>query len=353
MAEFIERQPIHEQQLAIKLTPGISYYTITVDEVDTAVLGLSSPHVIIRRHAVSVLGERQLGRAVGRRVWPLLCQTTLQRAAIAETVPGTQRANRGRRRRDMILDGEIAAIDLAGQPSFSLLQQRTGPQPGELARRAAPVHLFVFDLLEFCGRSLLNVPYRERREMLIDLALPVEHPIQVPSGWHDQDPEVLLQVASAHHLEGIVLKRTNSPYLPGRRSPLWIKKPLLNTQEAVVCGWSPGVGGRAAAFGGLLLGAYTDQGLTYIGRVGSGFKDRERVTLRQRLDDLQQDSPPFDHSLSRDEARAVQWVGPVLVGEVRFHGWTSTSVGQRLRQPVWRRLRPDREANEVRLVLPE
>jgi bifunctional non-homologous end joining protein LigD len=94
------------------------------------------------------------------------------------------------------------------------------------------------------------------------------------------------------------VKRTESPYLPGRRSPLWIKKPLLSTQEAVICGWAPGSGVRAATFGGLLLGAYTDDGLTYIRRVGTGFKDRERIALRQRLDDLQQDSPPFDHTSS-------------------------------------------------------
>src|SRR5690349_18952210 len=84
---------------------------------------------------------------------------------------------------------------------------------------------------------------------------------RVPPGWHDQDPEVLLQVAAAHHLEGIVVKRTDSPYLAGRRSRLWIKRPLLSTQEAVICGWAPGNGGRAATFGGLLLGAYTDGGL--------------------------------------------------------------------------------------------
>ncbi|MFJ5984386.1 hypothetical protein [Lentzea sp. NPDC092896] len=90
-----------------------------------------------------------------------------------------------------------------------------------------------------------------------------------------------------------------------------------------------------------------------MGRVGSGFKDHERVTLRRRLDDLRQDRPPFDRMLSRGHARGIQRVVSVLVGEVQHHGWTSISVGQRLRQPVWRGLRLDRQANDVRVIAPE
>jgi bifunctional non-homologous end joining protein LigD len=249
--------------------------------------------------------------------------------------------------RRLVLDGEIVAIDKAGHPDFGLLQQRMHVQrPTSSLLRQTPVSFFAFDLLEDDGESLIAAPYAERRDRLESLELPRPPTIDVPPSFRDVDGEDLLAVATAQGLEGVVAKRLSSRYLPGRRSSDWVKVPIWKTMEAVVGGWQPGEGGRQGAIGSLLLGAYDDDRLTYIGHVGSGFSEAVLRQLGETLAPLARDDSPFANEVPRLLARKARWVEPSLVGEVMFRTWTHDG---RLRHSTWRGLRPDKDAAEVRM----
>ncbi|MBB5960452.1 bifunctional non-homologous end joining protein LigD [Saccharothrix tamanrassetensis] len=247
--------------------------------------------------------------------------------------------------RTIVLDGEIVALGPDQRPDFGLLQQRTR-SPAVRSLHRVPVAYYVFDLLVLDGRPLTTEPYRLRRRLLTGLSLPGNHPVQVPPSFPDTEPATLLHVAAQYGLEGIVSKRTDSRYEPGRRSPSWIKTPLRHTQEAVVGGWKPGQGRRSDTIGSLLLGAHDDTGLVYIGHVGTGFSHTTLTDLRHRLQGLRRTTSPFSSQIPREHARDAHWVDPVLVGDIEFRQWTTDG---RLRHPSWRGLRPDRDPDDVRL----
>ena len=154
-------------------------------------------------------------------------------AALAEALPGRQ----------VSLDGELVATSpTTGAPDFGQLQQRLGTRPsGELLARI-PVSYVVFDLLHLDGQPATALPYRERRRLLAELD--ITHPrLLVPAHQVDVDPHTMLELARTHDIEGVVGKRLDSPYRPGR-SPAWIKHALRNRIEVVVGGWLPGKGNR-------------------------------------------------------------------------------------------------------------
>ncbi|WP_327117383.1 hypothetical protein OHB12_07380 [Nocardia sp. NBC_01730] len=145
-------------------------------------------------------------------------------------------------------------------------------------------------------------------------------------------------------LEGIVCKRLDSAYLPGRLSPLWTKVKNVDDQEVVIIGWRPGAGRRAGRIGSLLMGIYDDAGkLTYIGNVGTGFTQAMLDDLKARLEPLQRETPTADTNVPD-----AIWVEPRVVGEVSFTEWTSDG---RLRHPSWRGLRPDKEPRQAKSAL--
>jgi bifunctional non-homologous end joining protein LigD len=155
--------------------------------------------------------------------------------------------------------------------------------------------------------------------------------------------------AKENQLEGVVAKRLDSFYVPGRRVDTWVKTPLWRRQEVVIGGWSVGEGNRSGSFGSLLVGVYDDAGrLGYAGRVGSGFDDAALRRLRGLLDPLERPTSPFDQEVPREYARHAHWVAPELVGEAEFRRWTSDG---RLWHPVWCGLRSDREPAEI--VVPD
>ena len=250
--------------------------------------------------------------------------------------------------RSLLLDGELIALNRQGRPDFGMLQHRMhirAPDPALLAR--VPVSLYVFDVLEVDGRQVMGEPYDLRRERLLELGLDRVPRVGVPPAFTDVAGERLLGVARAHGLDGVVAKRRTSRYEPGRRSPSWVKTALLNTQEAIVGGWTAGEGGRAATLGALLLGARDTGGrLRYLGHVETGFTEETlRGTLAQ-LEPLRRPDSPFDEEVPGEQARKARWVQPVLVGEVEYR--TLTHDG-RLRHAAWRGLRPDRDPGEVLL----
>ena len=240
--------------------------------------------------------------------------------------------------RPAVLDGELVVLDSAGVPDFAALAKQAGAEGTDAS--IAPVHLFVFDVLELDGVDLRSQPWSQRREVL-DLLAPrlVEVPrVRVP-GVLDGPGDRALAEAEEFGWEGIVAKRRDSRYESGKRSRAWLKQKLLTTTDAVVGGWRPGKGGLSGGLGSLLLGLPTETGLTYIGRVGTGFTDRQRRAMLDELEPLRRKSSPFVGELPSDARRDAIWVLPRLVVEVRHQGFTDDG---HMRQPTWRDIRRDK-----------
>jgi bifunctional non-homologous end joining protein LigD len=250
-------------------------------------------------------------------------------------------------RRQAVVDGEIVAFDEAGRPSFGALQprmhQRNPAAAAELAH-AVPVTFMAFDLLHLGDDPLIRLPYTERRDLLETVFTP-GYRWQVPVRFHDH-AEDAFAASRRLGLEGVVCKRLDSPYRPGKRTPEWTKVKNVRAVEVVIGGWKPGSGRRSGTIGSLLLGSYDHEGrLRFIGHVGTGFTDAMLRDLHRRLTPLERPDPPFDEPVPREHARDAHWVEPVMVGEVQYAEVTGDN---RLRHPSWRGLRPDRRPGEVR-----
>ncbi|MBV9290964.1 MAG: non-homologous end-joining DNA ligase [Frankiales bacterium] len=244
-----------------------------------------------------------------------------------------------------VLDGEIVAMDADGRPSFGELQSRmhvTNPAQVRTLMRQTPVTFLAFDVLHLDGRSLLDVPYRERRAVLDSLEL--AGPSWQTPPFFEGGGEAVWAASKQQGLEGIIAKRLDSRYYAGKRSDCWLKLKNLRTQEVVIGGWKPGEGRRKGAIGSLLLGVPDDDGLHYVGHVGTGFTDKMLRELERDLAPLRRDDPPFAGVVPRPQAKDAQWVDAQLVGEVAFSEWTREG---RLRHPAWRGLRPDKSVDEV------
>jgi bifunctional non-homologous end joining protein LigD len=249
---------------------------------------------------------------------------------------------------DALLDGEIVALDDLGVPSFERLQPRMQAHGATAVRERAsvqPVVLLLFDVLWLAGHSTCELPYRERRGLLEGLALAGPSWQTPPTAFGSGDGragDTALETSRTLGLEGVVAKRVDSPYRPGRRSDSWRKVKTTRGQELVVGGWLPGAGRLAGHLGSLLVGHYDAAGnLQFAGRVGSGIDAGAREQLERALAPLRRDRSPFVATPRLPEPR---WVEPELVAEVAFHEWTSTGV---LRAPRYRGLRDDKRASQV------
>ncbi|MEU4446433.1 non-homologous end-joining DNA ligase [Actinosynnema sp. NPDC050801] len=252
--------------------------------------------------------------------------------------------------REAVLDGEIVALGTRRQPDFGLLQSRMHvARPGDDLLARVPVVYYAFDLVHLDGRSLLGVPYSERRAELAALGLGDLAEVRVPPSFTDVDGRDVLAVAADYGLEGVVAKRVTSRYEPGRRSAGWVKAPLVRTQEVLIGGWRPGDGRRAGTIGSLLLGVPSDAGLRYVGKVGTGFTHSTLLDLQERLRPLARTASPFVGPVPAEHARRAHWVRPELVGEVEYRTWTTDG---RLRHSSWRGLRPDKDPDDVRAPVP-
>jgi bifunctional non-homologous end joining protein LigD len=245
---------------------------------------------------------------------------------------------------DAVLDGEIVAMDAHGRPDFGLLQSRMHIADAVKATTLSattPVVFLLFDLLLVESHSLLSLTYTDRRAALERLDISGDH-VAVPPAF-DGDPAHAMAASRQQGLEGVVCKRLDSVYTPGRRSPAWIKVKHARMQEVVVIGWEPGAGRRAGEVGALLLAVHRDGELRYAGQVGTGFSDRTLADLRRQLASREVDRPAAT-LIPANQARTAVWVRPELVGEVVFTGWTRDF---RLRHPSWRGWRPDKAAADV------
>lgn len=244
----------------------------------------------------------------------------------------------------VVLDGEVISLDDKGRPDFGLLQNRMQRHaPDDDLLRSAPVLYFVFDVLHLDGKDLTRVPYVDRREVLAGLGLEGGS-VKVPPWFIDVEGATIQATAAAHGLEGVVAKRVASRYEPGKRSRSWIKTPLRKNIEVIVGGWAPGLGRRAGTLGALLLGVPSDDGLRFIGNVGTGFTDAMLADLFNRLAKLKQPTSSFGEPVPREFSRHAHCVAPELVGEVEYR---SISRDGRLRHPSWRGLRPDKSPADL------
>jgi bifunctional non-homologous end joining protein LigD len=252
----------------------------------------------------------------------------------------------------VVLDGEIVAFDDDGRPSFERLQPRMHlTSPAAIRARAAqtPVSYVIFDLLYLDGRLLLEEPYHERRALLEALEL-VGPSWQTPP-FHTGDGAGLLEATRRNGLEGLVGKRLDSRYEPGRRSGAWIKIKNTGRQEFVIGGWLPGEGRRRDHIGSLLLGYFERDGdelrLRYAGKVGTGFTEAELERLAKLLGPLQRSDSPFT---GRQPGRGAVFVEPRLVAEIEFREWTKSKM---LRAPSYKGLREDKDPLDVVLEQPD
>ena len=246
---------------------------------------------------------------------------------------------------ELLLDGEIVALDEHGVPSFEALQQRLNLGHGEEIERAeatTPVIYFVFDLLYVDGYDLRRVALHHRKETLARTLLPSER-VQLVEHFEEAG-ERAFGGAVELGFEGVVAKRGDSAYEPGKRSRRWLKVKARRADEFVVTGYTAGNGARASSFGALLLATRDGEGrLVPAGRVGTGFDERTLGDLRKRLDRIRRKTSPLDVDPPAEDREAA-WVRPALVAEVGFANWTGDG---RLRAPVFVRMRDDKPAAAV------
>lgn len=248
-----------------------------------------------------------------------------------------------------VLDGEVVAMGDDGRTSFSRLQRRFGvTDPVQVAARAASVPAFfvVFDLLHLGGDDAWKLPLDQRRQLLE--ALVDEGPTWRITPCGRGHGAAWLDAARTQGLEGIMAKRIDAAYQPGRRSDTWRKVKLRHEQEFVVCGWTPGTGARDRpdAIGSLVLGCHDIAGLRWVGNVGTGFREEDLRRWRRWLEEAALPASPFAGGGPNHPAlRHARWARPEQVVQVAYTEWTPD---RRLRHPSLLGVRPDVDPSEVR-----
>ena len=284
----------------------------------------------------------------------IVSRNGIEQQARFPELAGIAKALRGH---DAILDGEIVAFDAKGRPDFGRLQGRFGLQDaGDVRRQAAanPAHFLAFDLLWLDGKDLTRMPFSERRRALEALRFAGDSWATTPS--HVGAGAEMLRMSRETGMEGVIAKRLDSPYVPGERSPAWLKVRNRARQEFVVGGWTEGEGARRGHFGSLLVGFHDaaapsrrsgkrprrGHAFRFAGKVGSGYRTDDLELLQRALDRLATARNPF--AALPPDIGPVHFAQPRLVVEVEFNGVSRHGL---LRQPSFKGLRTDKDPAQV------
>jgi bifunctional non-homologous end joining protein LigD len=288
-------------------------------------------------------GLRVLARCNGSELTLLSRNNKPQESRFPEIVDGLRQALRV----PAIIDCEIVCLDEAGRTSFRELQQRFHLDAAEEIRRRMerhPAYLYAFDLLYLDRFDVTRLPLSRRQAMLdegVDWSDRIRRTTSVPGNG----VEAWKRACEASE-EGIVGKRLDSPYVPGR-SDAWVKIKCVGRQEFVIAGWTDPQRSRVG-IGALLVGYFEGDRLRYAGKVGTGYTREVLLDLRERFDELGRKANPFDAG-EPPVGETVHWVEPKLVAEIAFAEWTQNGL---LRQPRYEGLRPDKKAIECRRERP-
>jgi bifunctional non-homologous end joining protein LigD len=232
-----------------------------------------------------------------------------------------------------VLDGEVCALDEQGRASFS-----------EMQKGSNMLVYYAFDVLEVDGVPLVDLAFTERHERLERLLDKRNRIVRVSETF--DDGEALLDAARQQHLEGIMAKRVDSRYFPGKRTRDWLKIKTHGREEFIIAGYTHGGGRRAGTLGSLILATREGGELRYVGNVGTGFTDKEIRSLMAKLKPLRRDTSPFAvvPKMPRVRKDEIVWTEPKLVAEVEYVEYTHDG---RLRAPSYQGLREDKPAEEV------
>jgi bifunctional non-homologous end joining protein LigD len=236
---------------------------------------------------------------------------------------------------DAVIDGEIVVINDKGKPDFQLLQHYAENQDH-------PIQYYIFDLLKLNGHDTTGLSLIERKELLQKI-IPKNEVIK----YSDHIPEKgksFFKVSKEKDLEGIIAKKIDSKYYPGKRTSDWLKIKHHKTQEAIVAGYTQPSGARKY-FGALILAIKDGKKLKYIGHTGSGFNQDSLKEMYETLQPLVQEKSSFDEKIKTNST--VTWVKPDLICEVKF---AEITWDGKLRQPIFLHLRDDKDINEVNMA---
>jgi DNA ligase D-like protein (predicted ligase) len=241
---------------------------------------------------------------------------------------------------ETVIDGELVAMDTAGRSDFNLLQNFKSAK--------GQIHYYAFDVIVYEGKQLTKLPLEERRTILNEIVPLNEH---ISISVVDKSPSHLLRFVQKHGLEGVVAKRADSAYEPGKRSGMWSKYRINASQEFVVGGYTPG----SVGFDALIVGFYKGKDFMFAARVRAGFVPATRREVFLRIKGLKTSTCPFANlpelsegrwgqGLTAEKMKGCVWVKPKAVVRIDFAEWTDSD---KLRHTQFAALRDDKDPGKV------
>jgi ATP-dependent DNA ligase len=235
-----------------------------------------------------------------------------------------------------VFDAEIVSLNAQGKPEFKKVINRLMASVKtkiDKLSKTNPVYCYIFDCLYLDGRSVMNDTLARRREWIGDI---VKSDSRYRISQLEEDGKALFAAAKEHALEGIMAKRLDGKYLPGKRSENWIKIKVRDAVDCVIIGYTEGKGSREAHFGSLHVSEMINGVPQYRGKVGTGFDDKLMKEMAQSLKKLKVVKKPFKDKVM--DEKITTWVEPKLFAEISYSMITNDKM---FREPVFVRLRPD------------